>query len=400
MTARSFPAFEPRRGTVRGRTWWGRAWTKAMEDTSRDQGRLSRGRTYARAGRVGAITVSPGRLTAMVQGTADEPYQTEVFVEQLSDAEWERFLDEVASRAGHIAALLDRDMPHDLVQAAADAGVRLLPTVGDLEPECSCLDWGYPCKHAAALSYQAAWLLDADPFVLLLMRGRGEAELLDELQRRNARAASVSGGPPREPAVAGTPVVGTPADEAYRAEVAPLPDLPRAPGPLPSPAEFPEASGVDPDALRFLVTNAAAYARGLLSGGDGELTAWQDTVRIAAADADAFSRLARRHPDLPRAVAAWRNGGSAGLLTLETDWTPPKPEQARARAALDAAWEGEQPPEFRVRRNHWTAVGWGAQIRYGQDGRWYPYRKRGSRWWPAGPPDRDPAAALAELLAE
>ncbi|OSC47127.1 hypothetical protein B5181_42380, partial [Streptomyces sp. 4F] len=73
-------------------------------------------------------------------------------------------------RPGHIAALLDKELPHSL----ADCGVPLLPGPGDLAPQCSCPDSGHPCKHAAALCYQTARLLDADPFVLLLLRGRGE----------------------------------------------------------------------------------------------------------------------------------------------------------------------------------------------------------------------------------
>ena len=96
--------------------------------------------------------------------------------------------DEVAARAGHIAALADHDMPRDLVVAAADAGVPLLPGPGDLQAECDCPEWLHPCRHAAALCYQAAWLLDADPFILLLMRGRGEREIVADLQRRQVTA--------------------------------------------------------------------------------------------------------------------------------------------------------------------------------------------------------------------
>ena len=82
------------------------------------------------------------------------------------------FLDMAVDRAGHIAALLDREMPPHLVEDAAAAGVELLPGIGDLEPECDCGAWDH-CRHTAALCYQLARLLDQDPFVLLLMRGRG-----------------------------------------------------------------------------------------------------------------------------------------------------------------------------------------------------------------------------------
>jgi hypothetical protein len=54
----------------------------------------------------------------------------------------------------------------------------------------------------------------------------------------------------------------------------------------------------------------------------------------------------------------------------------------------------------RTRRllNRWTVEGLGLQLRYGRDGRWYPYRQECGAWWPAGPPDRDAAAALGRLL--
>ncbi|MGW1230766.1 SWF or SNF family helicase, partial [Streptomyces sp. NPDC002530] len=39
------------------------------------------------------------------------------------------------------------------------------------------------------------------------------------------------------------------------------------------------------------------------------------------------------------------------------------------------------------------------QVRYGRDGRWYPFRKEGGRWMPAGPSDEDPAAAWADAAA-
>lgn len=185
--AKGFPAFPVRKHrTRRARTWWGNAWIDALEDSSLDGDQLRRGRAYAHGGHVGTITVSPGRISATVFGSDHTPYETVVGLDQFTDDGWERLLHHVAAKTGHIAALLERDMPEDLMETADDAGVRLLPGIDDLEPRCTCDEWGHPCTHAAALCYQAAWLLDTDPFLLLLMRGRGEDELLTELQRRNA----------------------------------------------------------------------------------------------------------------------------------------------------------------------------------------------------------------------
>jgi uncharacterized Zn finger protein len=246
MTAIGFPAFPAtkRKPGRFARTWWGNAWLQAMEDTSLDLAQLKRGRRFAYAGLVGPITISAGRIAAQVTGDDGQVHHTVVLVDRLSDAQWLRFLDEVAAKAGHIAALLDRDMPHDLVEAAADAEVPLLPGIGDLQPECDCEGWELPCTHAAALCFQAAWLLDADPFVLLLLRGLGQEELTEELRRR-AEAR-------RRPA----PAV-TQAPE-------PLPPLGPVTGP-PRELVVPPVPGVDPAELASVAARAAERARKLLA---------------------------------------------------------------------------------------------------------------------------------------
>ncbi|WP_374203620.1 SWIM zinc finger family protein, partial [Streptomyces geysiriensis] len=177
---RTFPALPPRPSGQDGfaETWWGNAWVAALEEGALDSARLARGRVYAERGTVDAITVTPGLVLAYVQGSRPRPYRVQVRLRTLGDGDWEAFLDAAVERPGHIAALLDKELPHSL----ADCGVPLLPGPGDLAPQCSCPDSGHPCKHAAALCYQTARLLDADPFVLLLLRGRGERTLLDDLE--------------------------------------------------------------------------------------------------------------------------------------------------------------------------------------------------------------------------
>lgn len=234
MTAIGFPAFPAtkRKPGRFARTWWGDAWLRAMEDTALDLAQLKRGRKFAYAGMVGPITVSAGRLAAQVTNDDGAIHHTVVLVDRLSTDQWRRFLDEVTAKAGHLAALLDRDMPHDLVEAAAAADVPLLPGIGDLQPECDCEGWELPCTHAAALCFQAAWLLDADPFVLLLLRGLGQDDLTSELRRRATPVAD-----PLEPVT-----------------------LP------PRPLVVPPAPGVDPDELAALVVRAAERARKVLHG--------------------------------------------------------------------------------------------------------------------------------------
>jgi len=89
---------------------------RALEDTSLDSDQLRKGRRTANSGQVGAITISPGRIAATVY-SSDDTYDAVVLVDRLSDDDWRLFLDQVAARAGHIAALLDGELPHELVDA-------------------------------------------------------------------------------------------------------------------------------------------------------------------------------------------------------------------------------------------------------------------------------------------
>ncbi|WP_455681578.1 SWIM zinc finger family protein [Streptomyces luteogriseus] len=401
---RTFPPLPPRDGDRFAESWWGNAWVEALEQGALDVKRLERGRGYAGQGHVDAITVTPGLVLAYVQGSRPRPYRVQVRLRTLDDTDWDRFLDAAADRPGHIAALLDKEMP----QSLAECGVPLLPGPGDLEPHCSCPDRGHPCKHAAALCYQTARLLDADPFVLLLLRGRGERDLLDALSRLSATRAARA-AQDRGPA----PLPGVRAAEVL-ASRAPAP----LPAPLPPPAHpeqppaYPAApGGPDPFALDQLATDAAARAHALLGTGRdpvGQLTFWQDAVRLAAARPGAgltagtralYSSLAaaagRTPSELARAVAAWRQGGPEGLAVLEEPWDPPAGRFDRARPLLLAA----DLPAFRPRRNHLTHPQGHVQLRLGRDGLWYAYESEPGRddWWPRGTPDLDPVGALTGL---
>lgn len=397
-TERTFAAFPPAHGRGFAQSWWGQAWLKALEDAALDSQQVKTGRRLARAGAVGAVSVRPGRITAVVQDRDRTPHRADVLLEQLSDDQWDRFLDMTVERAGHVAALLDRDMPPHLVEDAAAAGVELLPGMGELEPECDCGAWDH-CGHTAALCYQVARLLDEDPFVLLLMRGRGERALLEDLQGRTAV-------PDEAPALR----EGVDAAEAYAAggilpPLPALPELPEEPGVPPSlDTETPAPSDVDPAALEYLAARTAAQAHRLLAeqdASDDELTLAQDAVRLAMGTPDrtVLERLSegsgRTMEELALATRAWRDGGVAALDVLEEEWTLGVETLARARAALDSAWDEEERPSLRAKGNRWTVVGSSSQLRLGRDGRWWPYRKERGRWVPAGSAVQDPATALA-----
>ncbi|CAL9616711.1 SWF or SNF family helicase [Streptomyces pilosus] len=403
---RTFAALPPAQGRGFARTWWGRTWLTALEGTALDTQQLKAGRRLARAGAVGAVSVRPGRITAVVQDRDRTPHRADVLLQELSGEQWDRFLDMTAERAGHVAALLDREMPTHLVEDAELAGVELLPGLGDLEPECGCGAWDH-CAHTAALCYQVARLLDQDPFVLLLMRGRDERALLEALHARGDASAGRSA----------RGAEGVDAAEAYAAgDILPslpgLPVLPPEPGTPPSlDTETGPAAGIDASALGHLAARTAVRAHLLLAealrDGPGERAAEpepsvaRDAVRLAAGEPSraVADRLAegsgRGREGLAVAVRAWRHGGGAALAVLDEEWTVRGDSLARARAALESAWEADERPALRSRANHWTVVDAPVQLRLGRDGRWWPYRKERGRWVPAGGPAQDPATALA-----
>jgi hypothetical protein len=210
---------------------------------------------------------------------------------------------------------------------------------------------------------------------------------------------------------------GVSAAEAYaEGDILPplpaLPELPSGPGLPPTlDTETEPGAGLDVAAIEFLAAQAAVEAHRLLADAlapgherhtvEAELTAEEDAVRLAAAEpyTEVKDRLAavsaRGREGLSLAVQAWRLGGRAALHVLEEEWTPEGEALARARAALDAAWDEDERPSLRAAHNHWTVVGSDAQLRHGRDGRWWPYRKEDGRWTPAGPAAHDPATALA-----
>ena len=92
--------------------------------------------------------------------------------------------------------------------------------------------------------------------------------------------------------------------------------------------------------------------------------------------------LAVRRDDGPGGVRRGVAAGAGRTSPARGRSSPPRGRRVRVRGCV--------PPD-----NRWTVVGSDAQLRYGPDGRWWPYAKERGRWVPAGPAEDDPAAALA-----
>src|SRR3954447_19222620 len=379
-----------------GATWWGRAWLDALEHRARlDPGRLSRGRSYARRGSALDLTASPGEVEAVVQGSGVTPYQVTVRIRAFSAAEWDSVLDVVSAQIGRVAALLDGELPPEVIDDVRDAGLELLPGAGEVLTHCTCPDFAVPCKHSAAVCYLIADALDDDPFALLLLRGRRKDELLAALRtRRGSPAAPVVA--PRTPPPAGIPAIAAFARYLTPETPSTVP-VPAPPRPLGAPGvpaavrvlDPPRSSGVDVRDLVALATDAAQRAWELASGdGDGglNLTFEQDLARRAAnalgtSDlADLAHRAGVSARQLTSWAVAWREAGPGGLAaTVDAPTTPDSQALAEAVQAL---------PGATVEANRVTAGK--LQLRLGQDNLWYRFDQHFNDWTLTGPPSPDP----------
>ena len=147
--------------------WWSKRFVTVLDSYGLG-GRMTRGRAYARKGQVLSLDVSTGSLTAKVQGSRSRPYGISITIATPSAVQWVEIERALQARLGYAAHLLAGEVPTDLEEVFASVGMKLFPTRwSDMRANCSCPDWGDPCKHQAAVLYVFADQLDRDPWQLI-----------------------------------------------------------------------------------------------------------------------------------------------------------------------------------------------------------------------------------------
>jgi uncharacterized Zn finger protein len=301
-----------KRGAI-GEQWWSRRFIAVLESFGMT-GRLQRGRNYARRGQVLEFSLVAGKVAARVQGSRPTPYKVTLSVQPLTAAQWKTVESRLAAQALFRARLLAGEMPAEIEQVFADAGTPLFPESSrDLAMDCNCPDWGFPCKHVAAVCYVLAEAFDDDPFAMLAWRGKSRADLLAALRGMGAggtagRAAgsgaagrAPAGGPSGPSAVASpalavlSDVTGRPLEESLADFWSPGLSQARLRASPPSPV-------TPPDLLLRLSEPPPALVRGrqlrdLLTPAYVALTATQDespqsfkSLRVSLAFSPAFFR--------------------------------------------------------------------------------------------------------------
>ncbi|BAZ67480.1 MAG: SWIM zinc finger family protein [Pelatocladus maniniholoensis HA4357-MV3] len=167
------------------RTWWGDRFIKALEQFT-DEGRLQRGRSYARGGKVKSFEIEQNHITAQVRGSVNpyfgvykEPtYHIEIEIKAITKTNWKQAIEKLSSKASIVSRLLLNEVPENIEDNFAELGLHLLPhSRKDFTTSCSCPDYANPCKHIAGVYYLVASQLDNNPFLLFELRGLSKAEL-------------------------------------------------------------------------------------------------------------------------------------------------------------------------------------------------------------------------------
>jgi uncharacterized Zn finger protein len=180
-----------------GENWWARRWIEVLE--SFDMGsRLNRGREYAKKGHVLSIQIEEGQVLARVQGSRPKPYEIDVRMHTLPEADWAKIAGRLAEQAVFSARLLAGEMPADIEEIFEEEGLSLYPAAeGDLKAQCTCPDTANPCKHCAAVYLLLGEEFDRDPFLLFALRGMRREKLLAMIEKQLPQISTVEGEPGR-----------------------------------------------------------------------------------------------------------------------------------------------------------------------------------------------------------
>lgn len=182
MTA--YSSSSPAAYALEEEAWWVQRWVDLL-NAYRFKKRLERGRIYAREGHILSLEYAGAKVTALVQGTAEEPYKLSIWLDTFSAEDWNYVIDSLSEQAIYSAQLLAGEMPADIEAVFTANGLSLYPfSLGEVHSKCSCPDPKNPCKHIAAVYYQLGDLFREDPFVLFQLRGRSRESLLEALRQK------------------------------------------------------------------------------------------------------------------------------------------------------------------------------------------------------------------------
>lgn len=266
-------------------SWWGTIFSSAMGQAFREAHELDTGARLARRlGSSATVELAPGSIELR---HVDDGWVAQLGMQQLGDEQWERLLRSAAADPPLMASIVTGELPIEFHSRAVEEGCSLAPQRSEVSADCTCPDWHDPCRHVGALVTLAAELIDQDPWLLAMLRGRSRDQVVEAVRRRRSEQRGIEwveqGDEPRGPDA------GVAAAAALRSTPAALPTalppLRRPAGPVDVQAP-PADAGLGEADLRRLAGDAAERAHALLSGDEDAdalaLDVSTDVARIAA----------------------------------------------------------------------------------------------------------------------
>lgn len=163
-------------GRTIAETFWGEAWCDNLERYSDFANRLPRGRTYVRNGSVVDLQVLPGRVTALVSGSA--MYTVTVTVGPVPRARWSAICKDCSGAIDSVIELLQGRFSKGVMTRLCQEKTGLFPSPKEIHFTCSCPDWASMCKHVAAVLYGIGARLDHQPELLFVLRKVDQQDLI------------------------------------------------------------------------------------------------------------------------------------------------------------------------------------------------------------------------------
>ncbi len=170
-------------GKSLARNWWGKSWNKNLERYADYSNRIGRGRSYVRHGAVLDLQIKTGRITALVQGSAAQPYKVVIKIEAVKPAAWQAIKRRCGGQLKFMQDLLVGKFPKALGEIFFHKDKGLFPSPQAIKFDCSCPDWASMCKHVAATLYGVGARLDQEPALFFKLRGADTADLIAQAVR-------------------------------------------------------------------------------------------------------------------------------------------------------------------------------------------------------------------------
>jgi uncharacterized Zn finger protein len=178
-------------GRTIAHTFWGKAWCDNLESYSDYANRLPRGRTYVRNGSVVNLQIHPGKISAMVSGSA--LYEISINITPLTAGHWGTIKSRCAGQIGSLVELLQGRLSKSVMDIVTAHDGGLFPKPGEIKLSCSCPDWAGMCKHVAAVLYGVGARLDHQPELLFVLRKVDHLELIEEAIPRAGKKSNTAG---------------------------------------------------------------------------------------------------------------------------------------------------------------------------------------------------------------